>query len=363
MEGIVAGTDGLISIAGRVVTLSVVVLGEAMEVTITQSSIETVLAQLLAIVESSLSQYIIETLYAMNLLVADFGIGQVGIRNTDGRMENLLTLFVEVQTEVLGQTPTLPQVQLEVERTHETVERVLSLDVVDNGSGIGCTQSIDILPCLRGAVGLIDATQRGEWRLDQCRVEGIEIGNGTLVGEVLGAIDEVHVGKQTEALGELDVAIDASIETLEIRAFDQSFLILEADRDTIDCYVVAARHVEGKVIMYADSITESMEKAITETNRRREIQHEYNEKNHITPHSVEKEISQGLRAIIPEKLKEDKLDIRKIPKDELPSLVKDLTTKMKLAAANLEFEKAAALRDEIARINDFIEGKSLKKKI
>lgn len=125
----------------------------------------------------------------------------------------------------------------------------------------------------------------------------------------------------------------------------------------------AARHIEGKVIMYADTITESMEKAITETNRRREIQHEYNEKNHITPHSVEKEISQGLRAIIPEKLKEDKLDIRKIPKDELPSLVKDLTTKMKLAAANLEFEKAAALRDEIARINDFIEGKSLKKKI
>ena len=125
----------------------------------------------------------------------------------------------------------------------------------------------------------------------------------------------------------------------------------------------AARHVEGKVIMYADSITESMEKAITETNRRREIQHEYNEKNHITPHSVEKEISEGLRAIIPEKAKEDKLDIRKIPKDELPSLVKDLTTKMKLAAANLEFEKAAALRDEITRINDYIDGKSLKKKI
>ncbi|MDO4759997.1 MAG: excinuclease ABC subunit UvrB [Candidatus Saccharibacteria bacterium] len=123
----------------------------------------------------------------------------------------------------------------------------------------------------------------------------------------------------------------------------------------------AARHVEGKVIMYADYITESMERAIGETNRRREIQHEYNEKHHITPHSVEKEISLGLRAIIPEKLKEDKLDIRKIPKDELPSLVKDLTTKMKLAAANLEFEKAAALRDEITRINEFIDGKPAKK--
>ncbi len=123
----------------------------------------------------------------------------------------------------------------------------------------------------------------------------------------------------------------------------------------------AARHVEGKVIMYADYITESMERAIGETNRRREIQHEYNKKHHITPHSVEKEISLGLRAIIPEKLKEDKLDIRKIPKDELPSLVKDLTTKMKLAAANLEFEKAAALRDEITRINEFIDGKPAKK--
>ncbi|MBR6965018.1 excinuclease ABC subunit UvrB [Candidatus Saccharibacteria bacterium] len=130
---------------------------------------------------------------------------------------------------------------------------------------------------------------------------------------------------------------------------------LRSDSALIQTIGRAARHVEGKVIMYADNITKSMEVAITETNRRREIQHEYNEKNHITPHSVEKEISAGLRAIIPEKLKEDKLDIRKIPKDELPSLVKDLTTKMKLAAANLEFEKAAALRDEITRINEFIE--------
>ena len=116
----------------------------------------------------------------------------------------------------------------------------------------------------------------------------------------------------------------------------------------------AARHVEGKVIMYADVITDSMAQAIEETNRRREIQKEYNEKHHITPQSVEKEISVGLRAIIPEKLKEDKLDIKKIPKDELPNLIKELSSQMQLAAANLEFEKAAALRDEIEKIKEFI---------
>lgn len=119
----------------------------------------------------------------------------------------------------------------------------------------------------------------------------------------------------------------------------------------------AARHEEGKVIMYANFITESMEKAISETNRRREIQQEYNAKHGITPHSVKKEISAGLRAIIPEKEKEDKLDIRRIPKDELPGLIKSLTGEMQLAAANLEFEKAAALRDEVQRIKDFMEGK------
>ncbi len=114
----------------------------------------------------------------------------------------------------------------------------------------------------------------------------------------------------------------------------------------------AARHVEGKVIMYADYITESMEKAITETNRRREIQKEYNTKHHIVPTSIKKEVSLGLRAIIPEKAVEDKLDIRRIPKDELPSLIKQLSSEMKLAAANLEFEKAAALRDEIEKIKE-----------
>ena len=119
----------------------------------------------------------------------------------------------------------------------------------------------------------------------------------------------------------------------------------------------AARHEEGKVIMYANFITESMEKAISETNRRREIQKEYNSKHNITPHSVQKEVSAGLRAIIPEKEKENKLDIERIPKDELPALVKQLSSEMQLAAANLEFERAAFIRDEVEKIKDYINGK------
>ena len=119
----------------------------------------------------------------------------------------------------------------------------------------------------------------------------------------------------------------------------------------------AARHVEGKVIMYADSTTDSMERAITETYRRREIQQKYNEEHHITPQSVVKEISVGLRAIIPEKEKSNKLDLRKIPREELPQIVKELTSQMQLAAANLEFERAAELRDQIEDIKTALEHK------
>ena len=119
----------------------------------------------------------------------------------------------------------------------------------------------------------------------------------------------------------------------------------------------AARHVEGKVIMYADFVTESMEKAISETNRRREIQKQYNFEHNITPTSIKKDISVGLRAIIPEKQVENKLDIKRIPKDELPGLIKSLSSEMQLAAANLEFEKAALIRDEIEKIKDFLNKK------
>ena len=119
----------------------------------------------------------------------------------------------------------------------------------------------------------------------------------------------------------------------------------------------AARHVEGKVIMYADNMTDSMQHAIEETYRRREIQQKYNEEHNITPKSVAKEISAGLRAIIPEKEKSNKLDLRKIPREEYPQIIKELTSQMQLAAANLEFERAAELRDQIEDIKSALDHK------
>lgn len=113
----------------------------------------------------------------------------------------------------------------------------------------------------------------------------------------------------------------------------------------------AARHLDGKVLMYADSITRSMQQALDETDRRRTIQQAYNVEHNITPTSVAKAIDEGLRAIIPKKIDEKpKLDLKKIPKDEYASLIKDLSAQMDLASANLEFEKAAELRDVIAEI-------------
>jgi excinuclease ABC subunit B len=116
----------------------------------------------------------------------------------------------------------------------------------------------------------------------------------------------------------------------------------------------AARHQEGKVFMYADNITRSMQAAIDETKRRHAIQKAYNDEHGITPTSIVKEIDEGLRAIIPdkEKDKKPKLDLKKIPKDEYKSLIKDLTSQMELASANLEFEKAAEIRDQIAEIKE-----------
>ncbi len=114
----------------------------------------------------------------------------------------------------------------------------------------------------------------------------------------------------------------------------------------------AARHEEGRVLMYADRMTGSMQRAIDETNRRRDIQKAYNQEHGITPTSVNKKIDEGLRAIIPQKETDKKkiIDIKKVPKDEYSRLIKELSAQMDMASANLEFEKAAELRDLIADI-------------
>ena len=111
----------------------------------------------------------------------------------------------------------------------------------------------------------------------------------------------------------------------------------------------AARHVEGHVIMYADRITDSMRRTIDETERRREIQESYNKEHGITPRGINRAVEESMRTVeVGEEAKRAKLDLKKIPKDEYKSLIKDLTGQMELASANLEFEKAAELRDMIS---------------
>jgi excinuclease ABC subunit B len=112
----------------------------------------------------------------------------------------------------------------------------------------------------------------------------------------------------------------------------------------------AARHEQGRVIMYADHVTDSMRKTIDETARRREIQAKYNQEHNITPKGIQREVEAGLRPDLPEEAKKAKLDLKKIPKDEYQTLIKDLSNQMDLASKNLEFEKAAELRDVIADI-------------
>ena len=160
-------------------------------------------------------------------------------------------------------------------------------------------------------------------------------------------------------LGEFDVLVGINLlrEGLDLPEVSL-VVIIDADKEgflrsssaLIQTIGRAARHLEGKVIMYADHETDSMKKAIGETNRRRKIQEDYNTEHNITPESIAKEISEGLRAIIPEKDKGPTLNLKKIPVDEYPHLLKELTGQMELASANLEFEKAAELRDSIAEI-------------
>lgn len=113
----------------------------------------------------------------------------------------------------------------------------------------------------------------------------------------------------------------------------------------------AARHEEGRVILYADNMTRSLKAAIHETSRRRDIQEAYNKKHGITPTSVQKAMSKGLERTQPKDDK-PKINLNKIPKEEYRHLVRDLSSQMDLASANLEFEKAAELRDLIQEIKD-----------
>ncbi len=120
----------------------------------------------------------------------------------------------------------------------------------------------------------------------------------------------------------------------------------------------AARHVEGSVVMYADNITKSMRRAIDETNRRRSIQTSFNESHSITPRGIKKEIrtlSDRIKAMSGTEIvgadgKATSVALAGIPKDEALRLIKDLESQMRNAAKQLDFEKAAQLRDQVIEV-------------
>ena len=142
---------------------------------------------------------------------------------------------------------------------------------------------------------------------------------------------------------------------------------LRAERSLIQTIGRAARHVEGVALLYADNLTDSMAKAISETERRRAIQQTYNEKHGITPTPAGKRGSNSILAFleVSRRLNDEQLEQateqaehNDVPLDSLPELIQQLEDKMKSAAKNLDFEEAANLRDRIKGLRQKLVGKT-----
>ena len=142
---------------------------------------------------------------------------------------------------------------------------------------------------------------------------------------------------------------------------------LRAERSLIQTIGRAARHVEGVALLYADNLTDSMAKAISETERRRAIQQTYNEQHGITPTPAGKRAGNSILAFleVSRRLNDDQLEQateqaehNEVPLDALPELIQQLEDKMKNAAKNLEFEEAANLRDRIKGLRQKLVGKA-----
>ena len=159
--------------------------------------------------------------------------------------------------------------------------------------------------------------------------------------------------------GEFDVLVGINLlrEGLDIPEVSL-VAILDADKEgflrsetsLVQTIGRAARNAEGTVIMYADVVTKSMETAITETQRRREIQQKYNEEHGIIPKTIVKDIRDVLEITKKETKKMKKSDYRKLPRREREQLIAQYTAEMKKAAKMLDFEHAAFLRDKIKEI-------------
>ena len=162
-------------------------------------------------------------------------------------------------------------------------------------------------------------------------------------------------------LGEFDVLVGINLlrEGLDIPEVSL-VAILDADkegflrsgRSLVQTIGRAARNASGRVIMYADSVTDSMEYAITETARRREIQMKYNLEHGITPKTIVKDVRDVIEMSKSDKKSLDKKHISRMPKKEREKLIAELTKEMKEAAKMLEYEHAAFLRDKIKELKE-----------
>jgi excinuclease ABC subunit B len=168
-------------------------------------------------------------------------------------------------------------------------------------------------------------------------------------------------------LGEFDVLIGVNLlrEGLDIPEVSLVAILdadkegfLRSERSLIQTSGRAARNINGKVIMYADKITKSIQACLDETKRRRIIQKKYNEENNITPESIKKSISNVLGSIYEADYMTVPIDAKgkiiPIKEEDLPALIAKLTKEMKQAAKNMEFEHAAELRDELKELNKIL---------
>ena len=164
-------------------------------------------------------------------------------------------------------------------------------------------------------------------------------------------------------LGEFDVLVGINLlrEGLDIPEVSLVAILdadkegfLRASRSLIQTIGRAARNANGKVIMYADTVTRSMKEAITETERRRRIQMKYNQENGIVPQTIVKSVRDvieiGKASGDASEKKRAKKSVEKMTAKERETMIEDLTKQMKLAAKNLEFEQAAWIRDRIAEL-------------
>ena len=162
-------------------------------------------------------------------------------------------------------------------------------------------------------------------------------------------------------LGEFDVLVGINLlrEGLDIPEVSLVAILdadkegfLRSERSLIQTIGRAARNTNGTVIMYADELTESMEKAISETNRRRKIQEEYNEEHGITPQTINKSVRETISIT---KQEDIEVEFKTENKDDIRDVIAKLTDEMLVHASNMEFEQAAELRDKIKELEKLLE--------